>query len=187
MSATPQPVLPAPGSTPFVKTRDEAPAYWAEDILWIVLASGEDTGGRWSMLEEVCPTGSGAPPHVHEWSDETFYVIDGRITFLMDGQTIAVGAGAFVVVPRDTVHGFRVDSDQARILNSYTPASWETAVVALAEPAVSRTLPPSGRPPPDRTQATQLMKAFGMTPVAGPDPLRPTTAPLYQISERLTY
>jgi len=177
MSATQQPVFPAPGSTPFVKTRDDAPAYWAEDILWIALASGDDTGGRWSMLEEVCPKGSGAPPHLHAWSDETFYVIDGAVTFLIEGRTTTVGIGAFVVVPRGTVHGFCVDSDQARILNSYRPASWETAVVALAEPAVSRTVPPAGRPHPDRTQATQLMKAFGMTPVPGPDPLRPTTAP----------
>ena len=173
MVTTPQPTLPTPGSTPFVKTRDDAPAYWSQDILWLILASGNDTGGRWSMMEELCPKGSGAPPHRHIWSDETFYVIEGEISVLMDGEVSTVGAGAFVVVPRGTVHGFRVDSTSARILNQYTPASWETAVVALAEPAVDRVLPPPGRIDPDRHKAMVLMKAFGMEPAEGPDPLRP--------------
>ena len=128
------------------------------------------------MMEELCPKGSGAPPHRHIWSDETFYVIEGEISFLMDGAVSTVGAGAFVVIPRGTVHGFRVDSATARILNQYTPASWETAVVALAEPAEERALPPPGRAGPDRAQAMALMTAFGMEPVAGPDPLRSDAA-----------
>ena len=85
-------------------------------------------------------------------------------------------AGGFMVIPRNTVHGFRVDSEETRVLNSYTPASWEAAVVALAEPALSRTLPPRGRINPDRDCVTALMKAFGMTPVPGPDPLRPSNS-----------
>lgn len=124
------------------------------------------------MMEELCPKDSGPPPHVHIWSDETFYVLEGEVTFLMDDEISKVAAGGFVVIPRNTVHGFRVDSEEARVLNSYTPASWETAVVALAEPALSRTLPPRGCICPDRDRATALMKAFGMTPVPGPDPLR---------------
>jgi quercetin dioxygenase-like cupin family protein len=174
MTSTPQPTLPPPGSIPFIKTRDNAPAYWDNDILWLILASGEDTGGRWSMMEELCPKGSGAPPHMHIWSDETFYVIEGEVTFLMNGEISKVAAGSFVVIPRNTVHGFRVDSEEARVLNSYTPASWETAVVALAEPALSRTIPPRDRTSADRDRITPLMKAFGMTPVPGLDPLRPS-------------
>ncbi|WGV26843.1 cupin domain-containing protein [Halotia branconii CENA392] len=128
------------------------------------------------MMEELCPKGSGAPPHVHIWSDETFYVLEGEVTFLMNDEMSQVAAGSFVVIPRNTVHGFRVDSEVARVLNSYMPASWETAVVALAEPAESRTIPPHGRTRPSQVHVTALMKAFGMTPVSGPDPLRPSNS-----------
>lgn len=176
MTSTPQPMLPPPGSTPFIKTRDNAPAHWGDDILWLILASGEDTGGRWSMMEELCPKGSGTPPHVHIWSDETFYVLEGEVTFLMNDEVSQVAAGSFVVIPRNTVHGFHVDSEAARILNNYTPASWETAVVALAESAESRTIPPCGCIRPDRDRGTALMKAFGTTPVPGSDPLRPSNS-----------
>lgn len=126
MKSTPQPTLPPPGSMPFIKTRDNALVYWTNDILWLILASGEDTGGRWSIMEELCPKGSGAPPHVHIWSDENFYVNEGEVTFLMDDEISKVAAGGFVVIPRNTVHGFRVDSEESRVLNSYTPASWAT-------------------------------------------------------------
>lgn len=124
------------------------------------------------MIEELCPKDSDAPPHVHVWSDETFCVLEGEVPFLMNGEVSKVSAGGFVVIPRNTVHGFRVDSEEARVLKSYTPASWETAVVALVEPAESRTLPPRRCSSPNRDRATALMKAFGMTPVPGPDPLR---------------
>ena len=60
------PGLPAlPGSVPFVHALATAPAYWWLDILWVVLVAGEDSGGRYSLMHETLPKGSGAPPHKH--------------------------------------------------------------------------------------------------------------------------
>ncbi len=94
----------------------------------------------------------------------------------MNSEVSKVSAGGFVVIPRHTLHGFRVDSEETRVLNSYIPASWETALVSLTEPTFSRTSPPRGYIRPDRDRVTTLMKAFGMTPVPGPDPLRPSAS-----------
>lgn len=94
----------------------------------------------------------------------------------MNGEVSQVSAGSFVVIPRNTVHGFRVDSEAARVLNSYIAASWETAVVDLAEPAESRTIPPRDHASLCQDRVTALMKTFGMTPVPGPDPLRPSNS-----------
>jgi hypothetical protein len=38
--------------------RETAPAYWNVDILWLLLATGEQTGGRYALMEELCPRGS---------------------------------------------------------------------------------------------------------------------------------
>lgn len=62
---------------------DSAPAYWWLDILWVVLVDGADTGGRYSLMHETLPKGSGAPPHKHTWSDEHFYMLEGKCTFLV--------------------------------------------------------------------------------------------------------
>ena len=77
---------PMPGATGFIHHVDEAPAYWMQGILWTMLADAEDTGGRWSMMEQLLPQGSGPPPHKHLWSDETFYILDGTITFLIEDE-----------------------------------------------------------------------------------------------------
>ena len=54
-----------PGSELFIHNVDSAPAYWWLDGLWIVLAEAKDTGGRFSMMEELMPRGSGPAPHKH--------------------------------------------------------------------------------------------------------------------------
>jgi len=80
---TPGTQTPMPGSEPFIHNIDSAPAYWGLDDLWIVLADANDTGGRFSMMEELLRKGSGPGPHKHTWSDETFYIPDGEVTFLI--------------------------------------------------------------------------------------------------------
>ena len=94
------PDLPAvPGSIPFVHNVETAPAYWWLDILWIILVKGEDTGGRYSLMYEALPKGSGAPPHKHTWSDEHFYILEGEITFLV-GDELALPAPSRTIPPK---------------------------------------------------------------------------------------
>ena len=164
------PNLPAlPGAIPFVHNVETAPAYWWLDILWVILVSGEDTGGRYSLMYEALPEGSGAPPHKHAWSDEHFYILKGEITFLV-GEEIRKGAkGDFVFVPRNTRHAFRVDR-QAAFLNGYTPSGLELAVAELAMPAPRRSLPPKGATPPPELTPEQFRR-YGMDFLPGPNPL----------------
>lgn len=173
---TDAPDLPAvPGSIPFIRNLDTAPAYWWLDILWIILVKGEDTGGRYSLMYEALPKGSGAPPHKHTWSDEHFYILEGDLTFLVGDEIREGHKGDFVFVPRNTRHAFRVDSDTAAFLNGYTPSGLELAVAELAMPAPSRTIPPKGA-----TLAPNLSdedyRRYGMDTVPGPNPLKEAPA-----------
>lgn len=165
------PVLPAvPGSIPFVHNVDTAPAYWWLDILWVMLVRGEDTGGRYSLMYEELPKGSGAPPHKHTWSDEHFYMLEGEVSFLV-GTEIKHGVkGDFVFVPRNTRHAFRVESETAAFLNGYTPAGLELAIEEMAMPAPSRTIPPKGATPPPNMNPEQYRR-YGMDNAPGDDPL----------------
>lgn len=169
--ADPTPDLPTvPGSLPLIRNLDTAPAYWWLDILWVILVHGEDTGGRYSLMYEALPRGSGAPPHKHTWSDEHFYVIEGGLTFLVGEEIRTAGKGDFVFVPRNTRHAFRVDSETAAFLNGYSPSGLELAVAELAVPAPSRTIPPKGATPPP-AMTPELMRRYGMDNLPGPNPL----------------
>jgi len=169
---TPNAQTPMAGSELFIHNVDSAPAYWWLDDLWIVLAQAKDTGGRFSMMEELLPKDSGPGPHKHTWSDETFYILHGEITVLIGDEIKTARTGDFLMVPRNTRHAFRVASETARFLNSYTPASLEACLVEWAMPATERVLPQKGVSP-SIEMTPELLSRYGMDMLPGPDPLRP--------------
>lgn len=162
-----------PGAEGFVHQVDDAPAYWGQDILWIMLADANDTGGRWSMMEQEMPKGAGPSPHRHLWSDETFYLLDGTITFLIGDEVRTAHKGAFVMISRSVRHGFRVDSDTARILNGYTPASWEAMIAENFERTDQHTLPPPGPVMTGGEMPEAFVTRYGLIWLDEPDPLEP--------------
>ncbi|MDQ3223941.1 MAG: cupin domain-containing protein [Gemmatimonadota bacterium] len=133
--------------------------------------TAEQTGGGYSLMLQLCPHGSGAGPHSHD-QDEQFFVIDGRITYRASGRELEAGPGSFVLIPRGTVHSFRVDSETAKLLNSYTPAGFESTIMELGER--TRTLPPADRPaiPGGMDNAVTLFREIGMHLVQESDALR---------------
>jgi hypothetical protein len=102
-------------------------------------------------------------------------MLDGEITFLIGDEIKTARTGDFLMVPRNTRHAFRVTSETARFLNSYTPASLEAALVELATPATERVLPPK-KCLPIFAMTPELLSRYGMEMLPGLDPLRPNTA-----------
>ncbi len=123
------------------------------------------------MMEELLRKDSGPGPHKHTWSDETFYIPDGEITFLVGDEVRTARTGDFLMVPPNTRHAFRVDSETTRFLNGYTPASLEACIVERAMRAAERVLPPKNTSP-TIAMAPELLKRYGMDMLPGPDPLR---------------
>lgn len=164
---------PMPGAQGFIPRVDEAPAYWMQGILWTMLADAEETGGRGSIMGQLLPKGSGPPPHKHLWPDETFYILDGEITFRMEDRVQIAGKGAFVSVARATRHAFRVDSDTARFLNGYTPASMEAMVAELGRRTDQRTLPPPRPVATSGSMPENMLTRYGLIWLDEPDPLQP--------------
>src|SRR5258708_5817634 len=160
---------------PYSVTIDEAPAFWLTDILCVLLASGDQTGGRYSLLWQRGPQGSGPAPHTHE-QDEQVYVLDGNLTVRVGNQLLEAASGWFLSIPRGTVHTFRVNSETATILNSYTPAGFERLITELGVPATTRTLPPPGGSPSGETDTRHILKLWaqaGLHSVDEPDALHP--------------
>ena len=44
---------------PFVATSQDAPGFWMQGCLWTVLAFGEQTGGQYSLIEQLMPGQAG--------------------------------------------------------------------------------------------------------------------------------
>lgn len=58
-----------------------------------------------SLFEIKVPANSaGAPPHTHTHEDEFFYVREGAVTFMADGQQKTISPGGLVMLPRGGSH-----------------------------------------------------------------------------------
>lgn len=82
-----QPDIPIP----FLSNREDAPAYWNVDILWIVLASSEQTGGSYCLLEQFCPNLDKAPIAATSILNGAFADILGYGTPLYNPDNHSVG------------------------------------------------------------------------------------------------
>ena len=72
-----------------------------------VKIGGEQTGGRYAVIEEVSPVDSGPPLHLHRHEDEIFYVVEGEIEFQRGDQRFRAKAGSTAFLPKDVPHTFR--------------------------------------------------------------------------------
>jgi len=68
------------------------------------LASSEETGGRWAVLEVTERPGYKTPVHRHNLTEEEFYVMEGVLTIMVNGKTSKYPAGSYVLIPRGTPH-----------------------------------------------------------------------------------
>jgi mannose-6-phosphate isomerase-like protein (cupin superfamily) len=84
---------------PYALAREEGEELWFLGAPTRVIANAEQTGGAFGLIEQVIPAGSESPLHVHHAEDESFYVVEGRITFLCGDQKVHAEAG-----PSSTVH-----------------------------------------------------------------------------------
>ena len=106
---------------PFAVHVAEAPAYWSLGELLTVLATAEQTGGAFSLMEERLPRGAEPPPHVHHREDEAFLVLEGRLTVRVGDDRFAASPGSFVYCPREIPHLLTVETDEVRMLTLCTP------------------------------------------------------------------
>jgi quercetin dioxygenase-like cupin family protein len=135
---------------PYAIHRDEGEKLSFFGSLTWMKATGEQTGGALGLIEHIVPPGAGSPWHMHHNEDESFYVIEGEILFIVgeERQRLTAGPGTFVFGPRDIPHGFRNKSSApAHMLLQVTPAGFEQFVLTLSEPAPESGFGPAG--PPD--------------------------------------
>jgi quercetin dioxygenase-like cupin family protein len=91
-----------------------------------VLLRSEESDGRIGLIEVVIPPGAKGPPlHTHEF-DESFYVLEGELTFRLGDELITAGPGELAFALGGVRHTLANRSDKpARFLIVCTPAGFE--------------------------------------------------------------
>jgi quercetin dioxygenase-like cupin family protein len=75
-----------------------------------------------SLVEfDLRPGFEGPDPHAHDHHVDSFYVLEGEAEFLVDDETLLLGAGSFVAAPPGVVHTFGAGPGRSRLLNVHAP------------------------------------------------------------------
>jgi quercetin dioxygenase-like cupin family protein len=133
--------------TPTLRTPTEGRTIAVVGDVYRFLATGDDTNGKYALIEAIVPPGGGPPPHVHSREEEGFYILEGEITFTINGERVVATAGMFANMPVGIPHSFKNESNRpAKMLISVAPAGLEKMFfefgVPLAEGATAG-LPPT--------------------------------------------
>lgn len=164
------------GSLPIIRSADEGDAIWFNNDLLTFKATSDETGGAFTLFEELSQRGKVTPLHTHPHADETFCVIEGEIRVYVDGSEQAVGAGGIASVPRGVPHALLVTSEVARVLTFVTPGAkaLESFFRDAGEPAPERVRPPHGPLAFEKIAAAALR--HGSVVMLGPPPFAPVGA-----------
>jgi quercetin dioxygenase-like cupin family protein len=109
---------------------------------YTILLSGDQTGGRYCLIDMIVPDGGGPPPHRHDF-EEMFTLLEGELEFTFRGETSTIAAPSTINIPANAPHVFKNKSGSAvRMLCMCTPAGQEEFFMAVADPVASRTSAP---------------------------------------------
>ena len=127
---------------------------WMGETSTYFLATGEQTGGAFALVDERAKCGDSVPLHLHRDDMESFYVVEGEITlFIADERGVRAKVGSFAHIPGGTVHGFRVVSETARYLILTTPRH------GRFYRAITLPSRPGGLPPLESIDGSQIKRA----------------------------
>src|SRR5271156_3260808 len=92
---------------------------------YTILLSGQDTKGRYCLVDMHIPPGGGPPPHRHDF-EESFTILEGEIEAAFRGEKAVVRAGETLFIPGNAPHSFKnVSTRPARLLCICSPAGQE--------------------------------------------------------------
>jgi quercetin dioxygenase-like cupin family protein len=107
----------------------------AYDATW-VFKHGARTGGPFDFMIGRLAYLAGPPLHIHREQHDTFYVLEGLLTFQLDDEVFDLGPGDFASAPPGTPHTFdntRPDQAPVKVCNVMTPGGFDHFVVDLQD------------------------------------------------------
>ena len=144
----------------------EGEALWMLNTLMTVKATSEDTGGRFSLLEQVVTPAGNPPLHVHSHEDEAFYLLEGELDLIVGDERVSCSAGAFALAPKGIPHTYAVRSPSARLLVLGAPAGLDRFFRGVAQPAAAAVVPEPAAP--DVDEVARVAAAHGIELVGPP-------------------
>ena len=127
---------------------------------YTITVTGEQTAGRFCVIDMHIPPGGGPPPHRHDF-EETFIVLEGEVEATFRGQKSLVRAGDAINIPANAPHQFHnTSAEPVRMLCICSPAGQENFFLEVGVPVATRTTPPPKLNPKEQAAFIDKVKAL---------------------------
>jgi Cupin domain len=138
---------------------------------YTILLGGEQTAGRYCLIDMNVPHCGGPGPHRHDF-EEMFTLLEGEIEFTFRGEKTLVKAGMTVNIPANAPHFFtNISGQRSRMLCMCSPAGQEEFFLAIGTAVDSRQ---SSAPALSKDeQAAFMKKAEALAPAYRTELLKP--------------
>jgi quercetin dioxygenase-like cupin family protein len=156
-----------PGETdrraPSIKNQPKSTRYYFDVGIGSVCLSGEDTGGKYCLIEASLAPGMGVPRHTHTREDETYYVLSGELEVIVGDKVFTLREGDTLIAPRDIPHQLRNSGNtENHYLLMFSPSGFEGFLKGTAVPAPANAVAPTKPPAVAVRNVHELATDYGI-------------------------
>ncbi len=109
---------------------------------YTITVTGDETDGRFCVIDMYIPPGGGPPPHRHDF-EETFILLEGEMEATFRGRKSVVRTGDTLHIPANAPHQFHnAFGRPVRMLCICSPAGQDKFFLEVGVPVATRTTPP---------------------------------------------
>lgn len=130
---------------------------------YTVLISGQQTEGRYTLIDMLIPPGGGPPLHRHDF-EEMFTLLEGEVELIFRDQRLVARAGETINIPANAPHSFKnVSAESARLLCLCSLAGQEEFFAQVGQVVPTRTSPAPELSAEQRGEALKKALALAAT------------------------
>jgi len=122
---------------------------WYNGHTFSFLINADQSNSEFALIHCYFRKGGEPPAHFHRNESETFYILEGEISFHIGEQKFIAKTGNVAFAPKEVPHRFSLITNTAKALLLITPPGIEAFFKEFGMPASSLDLPPipEGEPP----------------------------------------
>src|ERR1700679_3560359 len=156
------PALPADDATRelVLGVADTLPHIGLVGDTYTITVTGEQTAGRFCVIDMHIPPGGGPPPPRHDF-ERTFIPLEGQMEATFRGKKSPVRAGETLNIPANAPHQFHnASGETVRMLCICSPAGQEKFFLEVGVPVSTRTTPPPNLSEKEQVAFIEKVKAL---------------------------
>lgn len=136
---------------------------WFFGLLVTLKALANETGDSYTLYEVMVPPGQTLPKHIRTQEDETYYMLDGELIWIVGNEEFNATKGSFVHLPRFVPHTFvNKTNTTAYMMCSCAPGGFEKYFLNFGKIPAAQDSPPLEYTDDEIDLAFKMAEAYGI-------------------------